>query len=112
MGGADLPFATAHAQDRLLRRQSRRLVARFGRMFPDMPVEVDWVWAGTFGETNDGLPCIGTLRQFPRGYFALGYGGNGITFSLVAADLLLDLFQGRRNPDLKVFGFDRSSGHG
>ncbi len=35
------------------------------------------------------------------------YAGNGITFSLIAADLLLDLFLQRRNPDLEIFRFDR-----
>jgi glycine/D-amino acid oxidase-like deaminating enzyme len=68
---------------------------------------VDWRWGGTFGETKDGLPYIGTVPQFPHGYFALGYGGNGITFSYLAAGLLLDLFLQRPNPDLEIFRFDR-----
>ena len=58
---------------------------------------MDWRWGGTFGETEDGLPYIGTARQFPHGYFALGYGGNGITFSWIAANLLLDRFLERPN---------------
>jgi glycine/D-amino acid oxidase-like deaminating enzyme len=41
------------------------------------------------------------------GYFALGYGGNGITFSYIAAGLLLDLFLQRQNPDLEIFRFNR-----
>jgi glycine/D-amino acid oxidase-like deaminating enzyme len=72
-----------------------------------MPVDVDWIWGGTFGETRDGLPYIGTVPQFPHAYFALGYGGNGITFGYIAAELLVDLFSGRRNPDLEIFRFDR-----
>ena len=47
------------------------------------------------------------MQQFPHGYFALGYGGNGITFSLIAADLLLDLFSATPKPDLEIFRFDR-----
>jgi len=107
MGGADRPYATAHRQDKLLSRQTSRLRSQFTRLFPRIPIDVDWSWGGTFGETKDGLPYIGTVPQFPHGYFALGYGGNGITFSLIAADLLLDLFLERRNPDLKIFRFDR-----
>lgn len=107
MGGADRPFATAHKQEKLLARQTGKLQTQFSRLFPDIPIEVDWSWGGTFGETEDGLPYIGTVPQFPHGYFALGYGGNGITFSLIAADLLLDLFLQRRNPDLEIFRFDR-----
>jgi glycine/D-amino acid oxidase-like deaminating enzyme len=107
IGGADKPFATAHRQEKLIRLQSGKLKAQFARLFPAIPVDVDWIWGGTFGETPDGLPYIGTVPQFPHGLFALGYGGNGITFSYVAAELLVDLFLQRRNPDLEIFRFDR-----
>jgi glycine/D-amino acid oxidase-like deaminating enzyme len=107
MGGADRPFATAHNRHQLLTRQTRRLERRFAGLFPAIPFEVDWRWGGTFGETEDGLPYIGTVPQFPHGYFALGYGGNGITFSWIAANLLLDRFLDRPNPDAVIFQFDR-----
>ena len=107
VGGADKPFATAHKQEKLISLQTRKLEAVFTRLFPAIPIDVDWRWGGTFGETKDGLPYIGTVPQFPHGYFALGYGGNGITFSYIAAGLLLDLFLQRRNPDRKIFRFDR-----
>lgn len=107
VGGADTPFATAHKRDRLLARRTAKLEAQFAKMFPAIQCDVDWRWGGTFGETDDGLPYIGTARQFPNGYFALGYGGNGITFSWIAAGILLDLFLGRPNADAEIFGFDR-----
>ena len=107
MGGADRPFATAQRRRRMLLRQTRQVEAQFRRLFPAIRFDVDWRWGGTFGDTEDGLPYIGTVRQFPNGYFALGYGGNGITFSWIAANLLLDRFLDRRNPDLEIFRFDR-----
>ena len=108
LGGADTPFATAHKRDRLLGR-ARPAVSekQFAKLFPAIPFDVDWRWGGTFGETEDGLPYIGTARQFPHGYFALGYGGNGITFSWIAAGILLDLFFERKNDDAELFRFDR-----
>lgn len=108
VGGADTPFATAHKRARLLQRQTDRLERRFHEMFPAMNPGVDWRWGGTFGQTKDGLPYIGGARQFPHGYFALGYGGNGITFSWIAAGILLDLFLGRPNRDAELFRFDRA----
>ena len=30
--------------------------------------------------TADSLPYIGPHRRYPRHWFALGYGGNGMTF--------------------------------
>lgn len=107
VGGADLPFATAHKRGLVLARRCRRLETQFRRLFPGITADPDWRWAGTFGETRDGLPYIGTARQFPHGYFALGYGGNGITFSWIAANLLLDQFLRRPNPDADLFGLDR-----
>ena len=107
MGGADRPFAGAERRRRMLLRQTRRVEGQFRRLFPAIRFDVDWRWGGTFGDTRDGLPYIGTVRQFPNGYFALGYGGNGITFSWIAANLLLDRFLDRRNPDLEIFRFDR-----
>lgn len=107
IGGADRPFATAHKRNRLLARQTARLEDRFSTLFPAIRCDVDWRWGGTFGETRDGLPYIGSVPQFPHGYFALGYGGNGITFSWIAANLLLDRFLDRRNADGEIFRFDR-----
>jgi glycine/D-amino acid oxidase-like deaminating enzyme len=106
-GGADTPFATAHKRDLILKKRTERIERQFQEMFPAIGAEVDWRWGGTFGETEDGLPYIGTARQFPHGYFALGYGGNGITFSWIAAEILLSLFLERPSPDAKLFGFDR-----
>ena len=82
------------------------LQSQLSKLFPRIGIDVDWSWGGTFGETKDGLPYIGTV-PVSHGYFALGYGGNGSTCSLIAADLLLDLFLQRRNLDLEIFRFDR-----
>ena len=57
--------------------------------------------------TPDGLPYIGTHRRYPRHLFALGYGGNGMTFGILAGRLLLDMFRGIPNRDLELFAFDR-----
>ena len=107
MGGGDRPFATAHSRRRLLSRQTARIADRFGKLFPHLRWDVDWRWGGTFGETRDGLPYIGSVSQFPHGYFALGYGGNGITFSWIAANILLDRFLDRPSRDAELFRFDR-----
>jgi glycine/D-amino acid oxidase-like deaminating enzyme len=39
--------------------------------------------------------------------FALGYGGNGMTFGFLAGRLLLDIVRGIPNPDLELFAFNR-----
>jgi glycine/D-amino acid oxidase-like deaminating enzyme len=96
MGGADKPSATTHTQEKLLVWQAAVLTKQFTRLFPTIPVAVDWSWGGTFGETKDGLPYIGTAPQFPHGYFGLGYGGNGI--ALTGPVLILVLWRPRDVP--------------
>ena len=34
-------------------------------MFPAIDLEVAYYWAGTFGETEDGLAYIGETPEFP-----------------------------------------------
>lgn len=107
LGGGDIPYATAHRQETLLRQKTRQLERRFRKLFPNADLEVAYAWAGTFGSTKDGLAHIGRTRQWPNGYFALGYGGNGITMSVTAARIIVDDHLGRPNSDAEIFRFDR-----
>ena len=76
-------------------------------MFPGALFEVAYAWAGTFGETKDGLAYVGRRPERPNDYFAFGYGGNGITMSVIAARLIADDYLGRKNPDARIFRFGR-----
>jgi glycine/D-amino acid oxidase-like deaminating enzyme len=107
VGGEDEDFVSAKRRDALISDKARALVKKFGRLFPAVPLEVAYAWAGTFGETQDGLAYIGVHPRLPHTHFALGYGGNGITFSLIAAELIRDAFLGSTNPDAHIFRFGR-----
>ena len=107
VGGEDEDFVNAKRRDALISQKTRTLVKKFGRLFPDLPLEVAYAWAGTFGETKDGLAYIGVHPRFPHAYFALGYGGNGITFSVISAEIIRDYFLGRTNRDAHLFRFGR-----
>jgi glycine/D-amino acid oxidase-like deaminating enzyme len=65
-------------------------------------------WEGLFAMTPDSLPYIGPHRLYPRHWFALGYGGNGMTFGFLAARLLLERWQHARSGDRALFEFGRS----
>jgi len=108
IGGGDVPFADPDSRDALLRRKTDWLVRRFEYLFPGQPFKVENAWTGTFGESDDGLPMIGGVPEQPRCLFALGYGGNGITFGMLAAEIISDAVLGRRNPDAELFSFDRA----
>lgn len=106
-GGGDEGFYNPQKRDELIGRKSNELTAHFQNMFPDLAFKPDYSWAGTFVETDDGLPYIGSIKQLPNTYFALGYGGNGITFSQLAAITLCDLLMGVENKDAEIFSFER-----
>jgi glycine/D-amino acid oxidase-like deaminating enzyme len=107
VGGEDDDFHSPNRRDRRVNRKTDRLASRFVEMFPAIELEVAFRWAGTFGETKDGLPYIGQVRQMPHCHFALGFGGNGITYSLIAAEILRDTLRQRPNKNARLFGFDR-----
>jgi glycine/D-amino acid oxidase-like deaminating enzyme len=107
IGGEDTDYSEDHAHDGLLASKAARLKERFESMFPQISFVPEFVWAGTFAETKDGLPYIGESPELPHAYFTLGYGGNGITFSLIAARIIADGFVGRPNMDAPIFRFDR-----
>lgn len=107
VGGEDEDFVNPKRRDSLICKKTLVLTQKFQKLFPDIPLKVEYSWAGTFGETKDGLPYIGTPAHMPHVYFALGYGGNGITYSLIAAEIIRDDFFGKKNPAREIFRFGR-----
>jgi len=107
IGGGDTAFANDHQRDGLVERKTAALMKRFQGLFPGIKFELAAAWAGTFAETKDGLAYIGRVPGKSRTLAALGYGGNGITFSMIAARLITDLCLGNANADEKVFCFER-----
>ena len=107
IGGRDESYYNPVKRDKLIKIKSKQLTNDFNRLFPDVSFKPEFRWTGTFGSTKDGLPFIGTLGKQSNIYYALGFGGNGITFSVIAAQIIIDLIQGKANPDASVFSFDR-----
>lgn len=107
LGGEDMPFRNAKARDKWLPRKTKALVTTFREMFPDIPMEPAWSWAGTFGETEDGLAYIGAYEKHPHCLFALGFGGNGITYSMIAAEIIREELKGEKHEFAEAFRFDR-----
>ena len=107
IGGRDEPFFNPKQRDKLLQKKTRQLVSDFKNIYPDVKLKPEFSWCGTFGSTKDGLPYIGSYKKLANSYFALGFGGNGITFSLIAAEILTDIITGKKNKSSQLFSFDR-----
>jgi len=87
--------------------KSLKLEKDFNKVFEDKSFVTDFTWAGTFGETKDGLPYIGTHPDFKRSYFVLGFGGNGITFSVTGMEMVSDWLKGKKHKLSSYFAFGR-----
>jgi len=107
IGGRDENFYNPLKRDKMIKRKAVQLAEDFKTLFPAVDFKPEFSWAGTFGATKDGLPFIGNYKPIRNGYFALGFGGNGITFSQVAATIIADLIEGKNNSDARLFSFDR-----
>ncbi|ALW89558.1 NAD(P)/FAD-dependent oxidoreductase [Deinococcus actinosclerus] len=107
IGGEDDNHHSPARRERALPAKQKRLERKLGKLLPHLHPETAFAWAGTFGETKDGLAYIGPRQTGDRLLFALGYGGNGITYSVQAARLLTDLIQGEETGDLRIFRLDR-----
>lgn len=53
------------------------------------------------------MPYIGTHPDHHNSFFVLGYGGNGITFSLMGMEMMSDKLAGRDNRFSEYFKFSR-----
>ena len=106
-GGEDAPFADEAARDKLIPAKVAAIARKAQRLFPHASFEADYSWAGCFGESPNGLPAIGPIRGLPRCYAVLGFGGNGITFSMLAAQIVSRHIQKIRDPDAELFAIDK-----
>jgi len=107
VGGKDVPFYNPSKRDALIQSKAKQLRQSFLKLFAGIPLKIDFQWAGTFSNTKDGLPFIGCIPERPHTFFALGFGGNGITFSQIAGQLIRDSLLGKNNPDINLFSFNR-----
>lgn len=107
VGGLDDDFYNPKKRDAALNKKSRQLHEKFMKLFPGSVFKTDFSWAGTFTETKDGLPYIGQVNYLPNCWFALGFGGNGITFSLIAAEMITEAIVKNKANIPPFFGFDR-----
>jgi glycine/D-amino acid oxidase-like deaminating enzyme len=107
IGGRDEKFYNPERRDKLIKKKSLLLQKDFSKLFPGIDLIPEFSWTGTFGSTKDALPYIGTYDKTPHTYYALGFGGNGITFSVLAAEIIRDMILGKKNKDAGLFSFDR-----
>jgi glycine/D-amino acid oxidase-like deaminating enzyme len=107
-GGEDDDIDLPARRDRRVLAKAATLQRKIARAMPDLRLRPVFAWGGTFAETADGLPFFGAHAEHgARVLFAMAYGGNGITYSMLGAGLLRATIERRAHPLAALFGFGR-----
>ena len=107
VGGEDDRFANPARRDRSVGSKAKKLLLQYNDLFPESPIERAFCWGGTFAETRDGLPYIGSDLRASGVVSALCYGGNGTLFAMIAAEIVREACLGGSHPDERLFRFGR-----
>ena len=107
-GGEDEDFEEEDRRNALLPQKTKRISEKLKKLMPKLDVDPEFSWCGSFGTTTTGLPYMGALPGKPRIFAVLGYGGNGITFSQMASEVVSSAIAGVDDADDKLFAFGRT----
>ncbi|WP_431280706.1 NAD(P)/FAD-dependent oxidoreductase [Humitalea sp. 24SJ18S-53] len=103
VGGEDADFSDEAKRDRQLPAKVKRIAKKLGALMPGLDTEPDFTWTGCFGDSATSMPAIGPVPGAPRCFAVLGFGGNGITFSAIAAQVIQRAILGLPDPDADLF---------
>ncbi len=106
-GGEDETFSDAETRDALSAAKFAAIEAKLAKLLPHVDARADYGWCGNFGTSATGTPSIGPVPGMKHCYAVLGYGGNGITFSMMAAQILRGHICGDGDADADLFSFTR-----
>jgi len=102
-GGSDEDFENEEMRDALLPKKVKVLEKKLSTLFPHLDAKAEFAWCGSFGSRSSGLPTIGPVPGMKNCYMILAFGGNGITFSRLATELIKARVQGHPDPDEDLF---------
>lgn len=109
-GGEDIDQADDRVRDALLPAKAGAIAAKLEALL-GRSVRIDRAWAATFGASPDGLPAIGRSSLLPHVWLSAGYGGNGLAFAALAAELLEQALAGEQDADAAAFDPYRFEAH-
>lgn len=108
VGGDDDDEDLPKRRDARVEDKAKGLTRKIEELWPSLDINPTFSWGGTFAETDDGLPFFGPHDTHgPRVHFAMAYGGNGISYSMIGAKLLRALIEGKSHPLAELFSFRR-----
>lgn len=102
-GGEDEDASDKNSNQRVLRRKARTILSKLEALTGLSLGKAEYRWAAPFSVTRDGLPIIDRVKGHERVYAVMGFGGNGITFSMIAAQIVAAAIEGKPDADAHLF---------
>lgn len=103
VGGEDEGSPDAHEDKAKMKRKCAAISAKLERLLPDLEFEIDYSWAAAFGESSDSLPSIAAVPDMEHSWAVMGLGGNGITYSVIASQVVGAAVRGKTDPDADLY---------
>lgn len=103
VGGEDEADPLAHADKAKLQRKCATIAGKLRALLPGVEFEIDYSWAGAFGESATGLPAIAPVPDMDHAWAVMGFGGNGITYSVIGSQIVAADIRGRPDPDTDLY---------
>ena len=103
IGGEDEASPDAHADKAKLKRKCATISAKLKALMPEVEFEVDYSWSGAFGESATGLPSIAPVPDMDHAWAVMGFGGNGITYSVIASQVVSAAIRGGVDRDADLY---------
>lgn len=102
-GGEDSGLNDPDRRDAAIAAKSVKLLKSIETLLPGRTFKIAFAWAGAFATSPTGLPIIQELDEMPGCLAILGCGGNGITFSMIAAEIAAKWAKGKADKDSGLF---------
>lgn len=110
VGGLDEDQPDAPHSQVLIQQRAENLLKQAKELFPQYNIEIEYAYAASFGESIDNLPFIGEHPTKTKHYYLLGYGGNGMVYSMLGSQILRDLITGKPNDYADIVQLERKCG--
>ncbi|SIR39093.1 Glycine/D-amino acid oxidase [Rhizobium sp. RU20A] len=105
IGGEDEESSDAYLDEARMARKAARVREKFEALTGIDMGRPAFAWSAAFGTTDTGLPFIDTLSGTNNVHAVMGFGGNGITFSQIASEIIAARIDGHDDPDADLFRF-------
>lgn len=105
IGGEDEESSESNSDPDKLDKKAKTIIAKFESLTGVKIGRADYKWAAPFSVTDDGLPIVDRVPDYRRVFTIMGFGGNGITFSMIGAQIITAMIAGAEDPDAEIFRF-------